>query len=58
MIDGLCHDPALRDELMRRAPELDHGRAPTIEQTMEQVRQRQIEMDRKCDRQQDCGFER
>ena len=60
MIEGLRHDPALRDELERRAPGSapDTSRPPAIEQTMEQVRQRQIEMDRARDRQQDRGFER
>ncbi len=55
MVDGLRHDPALRAELERRAPELglDRGR-----QTPEQVLQRQIEMERARDRQQDRGLGR
>ena len=55
MIAGLRHDPALRAELERRAPELglDRGR-----QTPEQVLQRQIEMERVRERQQDRGMSR
>ncbi len=55
MVDDLAQDPAVRTELERRAPELglDRGR-----QTPEQVLQRQIEMDRACNRQQERGFER
>ncbi|KQN83018.1 conjugal transfer protein TraA [Sphingomonas sp. Leaf67] len=56
MIDGLRHDPALRNELERRAPELGLDR--DRQQMAEQMRQRQIEMDRARDRQQDRGLER
>ena len=54
MIDGLRHDPALRSQLERSAPELglDRDRQQMAEQT------RRIEMDRARDRQQDRGFER
>ena len=55
MVDGLRHDPALRAELERRAPELGLGRD---RQTPEQVLQRQIEMQRARDRQQDRGLGR
>ena len=44
MIAGLRHDPALRAELERRAPELGLDR--DRQQTPEQVLQRQIEMER------------
>jgi hypothetical protein len=55
MIDGLRHDPALHAELERRAPELglDRGR-----ETPDQVLQRQIEMQRARERQQDRGIDR
>ena len=55
MIDGLRHDPALRAELERRAPELglDRGR-----ETPEKVLERQIEMQRMRERQMDRGFDR
>ncbi|KQN89884.1 conjugal transfer protein TraA [Sphingomonas sp. Leaf231] len=56
MIDGLRHDPALRSELERSAPELGLNR--DRQQVAEQMRERQIEMDRARDRQQDRGFER
>ena len=55
MIDGLRHDPALRMELERRAPELGLDRD---RQTPEQILQRQIEMQRARDRQQDRGLSR
>ena len=55
MIDGLRHDPALRMELERRAPELGLDR---YRQTPEQILQRQIEMQRARDRQQDRGLSR
>ena len=52
MIDGLRHDPALRSQLERSAPELglDRDRQQMAEQT------RRIEMYRARDRQQDRGF--
>ena len=55
MIEDLRHDPAVRMELERSAPELglDRGR-----ETPDQVLQRQIEMQRSRERQQDRGFER
>ena len=55
MVDGLRHDPALRAELKRSAPELGLDRD---RQTPEQVLQRQIEMERARDRQQDRGLDR
>ena len=55
MVDGLRHDPALRAELKRGAPELGLDRD---RQTPEQVLQRQIEMERARDRQQDRGLGR
>ena len=56
MIAGLRHDPALRMELARRAPELGLDR--DRQQSVEQVLQRQIEMQRARDRQQDRGLGR
>jgi hypothetical protein len=56
IIAGLRHDPALRAELERRAPELGLDR--DRRQTPEQVLQRQIEMERARDRQQDRGMSR
>lgn len=55
MIAALREDPALRAELARRAPELglDRGRA-----TPEQLLQRQLEMQRARERQQDRGLSR
>ncbi|WP_267382800.1 MULTISPECIES: Ti-type conjugative transfer relaxase TraA [unclassified Sphingomonas] len=55
LIDGLRHDPALRAELAQRAPELGLNRD---RQAPEQILQRQIEMERARERQQDRGFER
>ncbi len=55
MVDGLRHDPALRAELEQRAPQLGLDRD---RQTPEQVLQRQIEMERARDRQQDRGLGR
>jgi len=52
MIEGLRHDPPLRAELERSVPEL--GLDPNRQQMVEQLRQRQIEMDRARDR----GFSR
>jgi len=54
MIDGLRHDPALRSELQRRAPELGLDR--DRQQVTEQMQQR--EMDRARSREQDQGFNR
>jgi Ti-type conjugative transfer relaxase TraA len=50
MVDDLRHDPMLKDELARRAPELGIriDRAPSIEQMLE--RQRQFERDQQQDR--------
>ena len=56
MIASLHRDPALRNELERRAPELGLDR--DRQQSVEQMRQRQIEMDRARDRQQDRGLSR
>jgi len=56
MIDGLRHDPALRGELERNAPELGLDR--DRQQVAEQMRQRQIEMQRARERDQDRGFSR
>ena len=56
MIDGLRHDPALRNELERQAPELGLDR--DRQQAIEQMRQRQIEMQRARERDQDRGFSR
>ena len=53
MIDGLRHDPPLRAELERSAPELGLDR-----HNPEQMRQRQIEMQRARDREQDRGMGR
>ncbi len=50
MIDGLRHDPALRSELERSAPELGLDR--------DRDRQRQIEVQRLRDREQDRGMGR
>ncbi len=54
MMDDLSHDPALKEELARRAPELGIRieRAPTLEEILE----RQMRMDR--DRQQDLDLSR
>ena len=56
MIAGLRHDPALRGELERRAPELGLDR--DRQQSVEQVLQRQIEMERARERQRDRGLSR
>ena len=56
LVAGLRHDPALRAELERRAPELGLDR--DRQQSVEQVLQRQIEMQRARDRQQDRGMGR
>ena len=56
LVAGLRHDPALRAELERRAPELGLDR--DRQQLVEQVLQRQIEMQRARDRQQDRGLGR
>ena len=50
MVDDLRHDPMLKEELARRAPELGIRieRAPSLEQVLE--RQRQFERDRQQDR--------
>ncbi|WP_242154156.1 Ti-type conjugative transfer relaxase TraA [Sphingomonas sp. BAUL-RG-20F-R05-02] len=56
MIDELRHDPALRGELERQAPELGLDR--DRQQAVEQMRQRQIEMQRARERDQDRGFSR
>lgn len=55
MIAGLREDPVLRAELARSAPELglDRSRA-----TLEQMLQRQLEMQRAHERQQDRGLSR
>jgi hypothetical protein len=50
MIDGLYHDPALREELEHSAPELGLVRQQTLEEILQRV---QIEMDRDRDWQQD-----
>jgi hypothetical protein len=49
MLDDLSRDPALKEELARRAPELGIRieRAPTLEQMLE--RQMRIERDRQQD---------
>ena len=54
MVDDLRHDPALRIELERRAPELGLGRdrQPSIEQTLE----RQLRLERERSLQQDRGL--
>ena len=56
MVDDLRHDPAMRMELERRAPELGLGmeRQPSIEQVLE----RQLRLDRERERslQQDRGL--
>jgi hypothetical protein len=54
MVDDLYHDPALREELERYAPELGLKRSEhqTLEQMLQQWR---LEMDRDRDRQQDRG---
>ena len=54
MVDNLRHDPALRMELERRAPELGLGK--DRQQSVEQTLERQIKIDR--DRQQDRGLSR
>lgn len=56
MVDDLRHDPALRTELERSAPELGLRRQPSAEQTLEQVMK--IERQRERDRQQDRGLDR
>jgi hypothetical protein len=56
MIDELRHDPALRGELERQAPEL--GLERDRQQAIEHMRQRQIEMQRARERDQDRGFSR
>ena len=56
MIDGLRHDPALRSELERSAPELGLDR--DRQQMADEMQQRQIEMDRARTREQDRGFDR
>ena len=54
MVDDLRHDPALRMELERRAPELGLGRErqPSIEQVLEQ----QLRLERERHLQQDRGL--
>ena len=56
MVDDLRHDPALRMELERRAPELGLGRdrQPSPEQMLE----RQMKLERDRDLQQDRGLSR
>jgi len=56
MIYDLRHDPAMRDELERHAPELGLDRDRLL--AAEQMRQRQIEMQRVRERDQDRGFSR
>lgn len=54
MVDDLVHDPALRMELERRAPELGLGR--DRQQSVEQMLERQLRLDRERDLQQDRGL--
>ncbi|MBI0477165.1 Ti-type conjugative transfer relaxase TraA [Sphingomonas sp. MA1305] len=55
MIDDLRHDPALRAELNRRAPELGLDRG---QETPEKIMERQIEMQHTIERQRDRGMDR
>jgi hypothetical protein len=54
MVDDLVHDPALRKELERRAPELGLGQER--QQPVEQMLERQFRLDRDRDLQQDRGL--
>jgi hypothetical protein len=56
MVDDLVHDPVLRKELERRAPELGLGR--DRQQSAEQVLERQLRIDRDRALQQDRGLSR
>ena len=56
LVDDLRHDPALRIELERSAPELGLSRQPSVDQTLEQVMR--MERERERDRQQDRGLSR
>ncbi|WP_267382417.1 MULTISPECIES: Ti-type conjugative transfer relaxase TraA [unclassified Sphingomonas] len=56
MVDDLRHDPALRMELERSAPELGLYRQPSPEQVLEQMKR--MDRERERDREQDRGLSR